>query len=172
MNSSDNSLLVNALPLSESIPKEPERLAPYLDSHLRRVANAVNGKESALYPLLETGCFKSYFTTGEPLKFRNVYRFNMDMVDENGGNLLPAMTYSFAHGITGISAPTLLVGTGTTTEATPRFIPIPFVPTGTVSTNPQEAIQLHATATNIVVTMGPDAPTLSQCYILFEYTKN
>lgn len=172
MNSSDNTLLVNALPLSESIPKEQERLAPFLDTHLRRIASAVNGKESAFYSLSEIGSFKSYFTTDDPLKFRNVYRFNMDMVDQNGGNLLPAMTYSFAHGITGISAPTLLIGTGTTTEATPRFIPIPWVPTGTASTSPTEFIQLHATATDIVITMGPDAPELSQCYVLFEYTKN
>lgn len=168
MNSSDNSLLVNALPISESIPQEPERLRTFFDTHLRRIASAVNAKEAADYQLKETGCFKLYFVTGEPLKFRNVYRYNMDIVDENGGNLTAGNTYTFAHGISGISAPTLLTGTGTTTDATPRFIPIPFVDSAVIGNQ----IQLHATSTDIVVTMGASAPTLSQCYVLFEYVKN
>lgn len=180
MNSSDNALIVNPLPISESVPSDSKQMQSFLDYQFRRIANSVNGKESALYLLQELGCFKSYFTSSDPLKFRNVYRFNMDVVAKQRAleppdptrNLLPATTYTFAHGITGINSPTLILGTGTTTEATPRFIPIPFVPTGTASTNPQESIQLHATGTNIVVTMGPDAPTLSQCYVLFEYTKN
>lgn len=170
MNSSDNNLLSNALPISETIPKDPEKLNSFLDMHLRRISNAVNGKESALHLLQEQASFKSYFTTSDPLKFRNVYRYLMDVVDENGGNLLPATSYSFPHGITGISAPTLLIGTGTDTAG--KYIPLPFVPTGTMTTNPQEAIQLHATSTDIVVTMGPDAVALTQCYVLFEYTKN
>jgi hypothetical protein len=167
MNSSDNNLLANALPISETIPRDPEKLNPFLDMHFRRISNAVNGKESALYLLQEQASFKSYFTTNDPLKFRNVYRFVMDVVDEQGGNLSPG-TYTFPHGITGISAPTFLSGTATTTEATPRYLPLPYVDATAVANQ----IQLHATSTNIVVIVGATAPTLSQCYVVFEYTKN
>lgn len=166
MNSSDNALIVNPLPISESVPNDPKQMQSFLDYQFRRIANSVNGKESALYLLQELGCFKSYFTTSDPLKFRNVYRFNMDVVGENGGvNLATNTTYSFPHGITGINTPTLLVGTGTDTDG--KFIPLPFV-----STSANQWIQLHATSTNIVVTMGSAAVPLSQCYVLFEYTKN
>lgn len=166
MNSSDNALIVNPLPISESVPNDPKEMKSYLDYQFRRIANSVNGKESALYLLQELGCFKSYFTTTDPLKFRNVYRFNMDMVAQNGNvNLAASGTYAFNHGITGINSPTLLIGTGLDTGG--KFVPLPFVSTTTTS-----VIQLHATSTQIVVTMGSTAVPLSKCYVLFEYTKN
>lgn len=169
MNSSDNALIVNPLPISENVPQDPADTQRFLSYYTRRVASTVNSKESALYSLQEIGTFKQIFTTGDPLKFRNIYRFCMDFVDQNGGNLTAVGSpYSFAHNITGIDTPTMLSGTGTTTEATPRFIPIPYVDASAIG----DQIQLHVTSTDIVVTMGATAPTLSQCYVLFEYTKN
>ncbi len=165
MNSSDNALLVDALPTSQYVPTEGVELNFWLDNSIKRISTAVNAKESALYPLREIGCFKSYFTTGTPFVYRNVYRFLVDVVDENGGNLVATTTYAIPHGITGITDPILL--SGTATDDTGRFLPIPFV-----STTATDNIQLHATATNIVVTMGATSPTLTQCYVLFEYTKN
>jgi hypothetical protein len=92
----------------------------------------------------------------------------MDIVSQNSGNLTAGNTYTFAHGISGINSPTLLFGSGTTTEATPRFLPLPYVDATAVANQ----IQLHVTSTNIILVMGASAPTLNQAYVTFEYTKN
>ena len=167
MNSSDNALIVNQLPLSEYVPEDPALLNEFLDRNTKRVASAVNSKPSALYTLQEIGSFKQYFTTSDPLNFRNVYRYTMDVINENGGvNLAAGSTNSFPHGITGINTPTLLSGTATDTGG--RFIPLPYADATAIG----DTVQIHATTTDIVVTLGATAAPLSQVYVTFEYTKN
>ena len=167
MNSNDQALLVNQLPVTEIIPSQPEQLGNFLDGYTTRVASSVNSKPSALYALQELGSFKRYFTVNDPQTFRNVYRFTMDVVNENGGvNLATGSTNTFAHGLTNINTPTLLFGTATDTGG--RFLPLPYADASAVG----DTVQLHATATDIVVTLGATAAPLSQCYVTFEFTKN
>src|SRR5271170_5837914 len=102
MNSNDLALINNALPISFDLEDTGEDLVATISLIYKRIANAVNGKESALYSLQEKGSLQSYFITLNPQQCRNVYRKCFDMVNLNGGVNIPAGgTVSFATNITG-----------------------------------------------------------------------
>lgn len=165
MNSSDNPLVSNQLPVSEYVPKDPEELTDFLDGHLKKVSQSVNSRESGLYLLQETASFKSLYVVNNPQKRRNVYRYCMDVVNQQGGNLVASTTYTFPHGITGMKDCVYIGGGATDTSG--RRKPIPFVTTVAAA-----QVEVHATTTNIVVALGSSAATLTQCFVVFEYTKD
>lgn len=91
MNSSDNPLNTNQLPISLDVNPEDKDFQNILLLYLRRVANAVNTKESGLFLLQENATFEQWYQTGNPQQNRNAYRITADLVMLNGGNI-PAGT--------------------------------------------------------------------------------
>lgn len=89
--SSNQSLNTNQLPISLDVNPEEKEFHSILLLYLRRVANAVNTKESGLFLLQENANFEQWFQTGNPQQNRNAYRITADLVALNGGNI-PAGT--------------------------------------------------------------------------------
>lgn len=91
--SSDQSLNTNQLPISLNInPNEPN-YEEILLLYLRRIANAVNTKQSGLHLLQETANFEQYFGT-TPQQNRNGYRTTFDLVALNGAPIPASATTS------------------------------------------------------------------------------
>lgn len=82
--SSDPATNTNQLPISLDVNPDEENFYPILLLYLRRVANAVNTKESGLFLLQETASFEQWFST-TPQTIRNGYRTTFDFVALNGG---------------------------------------------------------------------------------------
>ena len=87
MNSSDPSLNTNQLPISLDVNPEDKDFQNILLLYLRRVANAVNTKESGLFLLQENATFEQWYQIGNPQQNRNSYRITADLVMLNGGNI-------------------------------------------------------------------------------------
>ena len=85
--SSDPALNTNQLPISLDVNPEEKDFASTLLLYLRRIANAVNTKESGLYLLQENANFEQWFQTANPQQNRNAYRITADLVALNGGNI-------------------------------------------------------------------------------------
>jgi hypothetical protein len=169
--SSDKPLLANQLPISIDFPSpDKKEFLDILSLTYKRIADSVNTKEGGLYLLQELATFNQFFTLNNNRINRFVYRTTFDMVNLNGGPIGTGTTASFAHNITGVNTPTNIYGTATT--STGKFIPLPYVDVTTESSE----IQIYATSTNIVLVTGATidggANTLTQAYIIFEYTKN
>lgn len=169
--SSDNPLQTNQVPTSQEFPAPDHvNFIDTLSLSYKRLASAINTKENSLYLLQETASFNQYFTTNNPQQNRNVYRSVFDMVSLNGGAIGINTKASFAHNITGINSPTNLYGAATTSTA--NYISLPYISVKTES----DEIQIYATATDIVLVTGATIDggdnSLTQAYIVFEYTKN
>ena len=91
MNTSDNPLSSNQLPISLDVNPEETNYHSILLLYLRRIANAVNTKESGLFLLQENANFEQWYQIGNPQQNRNAYRITSDLVNLNGGNI-PAGT--------------------------------------------------------------------------------
>lgn len=89
MNSSDNSLNTNQLPVSLDVNPDDKEFGNILLLYLRRVANAVNTKESGLFLLQENATFEQWYQTNNPQQNRNSYRITADLVFLNGGVAIP-----------------------------------------------------------------------------------
>ncbi len=85
--SSDSSLNTNQLPISLDVNPDDKDFQNILLLYLRRVANAVNTKESGLFLLQENASFEQWFQLGNPQQNRNGYRITADLVSLHGGNI-------------------------------------------------------------------------------------
>jgi hypothetical protein len=85
--SSDRSLNTNQLPISLDVDPQDKEFQNILLLYLRRVANAVNTKESGLFLLQENASFEQWYQIGNPQQNRNGYRITADLVALNGGNI-------------------------------------------------------------------------------------
>ncbi len=88
--SSNQSLNTNQLPISVDINPEEPNFDANLLLYVRRIANAVNTKESGLFLLQENASFEQWFGSS-PQQNRNGYRITFDLVALNGG-AIPAGT--------------------------------------------------------------------------------
>ena len=102
--SSDNSQITNQLPQTVNLPSldNGREFVGYLERQLRNISNTVNGKSGGLNTLNETITGDQYYTTGDPQKFRNVFRKTFDLVEINGGNIPPGALAPVSHNITSI----------------------------------------------------------------------
>src|ERR1700733_458298 len=98
--SSDNPLNTNQLPISLDVNPEDKDFDSILLLYLRRVANAVNTKESGLFLLQENASFEQWFQTANPGQNRNAYRVTIDLVALNGGNIPTGSTSLVLSGTT------------------------------------------------------------------------
>jgi hypothetical protein len=163
---SDSPSQINQLPVSVEFPRTYEEFIPIITLLYKRISASVNAKEGSLFSLEEQGNFQQFFTTGSPFTFRNVYRKTFDMVNLNGGNIAAGATFTTPHNVSSINAATHIYGTATTSEATPKYVPIPYV----TSTGANQ-IQIYATSTNLVLINGTTT-ALTQAYIVLEVVKN
>lgn len=85
--SSNQPLNTNQLPVSLDVDPNDKDFENILLLYLRRVANAVNTKQSGLFLLQETASFEQYYQIGNPQQTRNGYRITVDLVFLNGGNI-------------------------------------------------------------------------------------
>jgi hypothetical protein len=85
--SSNQPLNTNQLPVSLDVDPNDKDFVNILLLYLRRVANAVNTKESGLFLLQETANFEQYYQIANPQQTRNAYRITVDLVLINGGNI-------------------------------------------------------------------------------------
>lgn len=85
--SSNQPLNTNQLPVSLDVNPEDKDFQNILLLYLRRVANAVNTKESGLRLLQETANFQQWFQSGNPQQNRSGYLITVDFVALNGGNI-------------------------------------------------------------------------------------
>lgn len=85
--SSNQSLNTNQLPISLDVDPSDKNFQNILLLYLRRVANAVNTKESGLFLLQENANFEQWYQIGNPQQNRNAYRITADLVMLNGGNI-------------------------------------------------------------------------------------
>jgi hypothetical protein len=85
--SSDNALNTNQLPISLDVNPDERDFQSTLILYLRRIANAVNTKESGLFLLQENAPFEQWYQIANPDQNRSAYRITVDLVFLNGGNI-------------------------------------------------------------------------------------
>jgi len=95
--SSNQPLVTTQLPISIDFPPEFDEFHETITDVYKRIVSAVNTKQDGYYLSQETGNFQRYFITTNPLGFRQGYRFVIDVVDFNGGNIAAGQTVNVTH---------------------------------------------------------------------------
>jgi len=164
--SSNNPLNTNQLPVSLDVNPEEKDFQNILLLYLRRVANAVNTKQSGLFLLQENANFEQWFQTGNPQQNRNAYRVTADLVALNGGNI-PIGSTSLV--LTSSTQPTNIMG---------YLYPVQgfggAVDTGGTSyflNDPQIYVR-YINSTNTITIQNNSGNALTWCVWVMEYLKN
>lgn len=105
--SSDNALNTNQLPVSLDVNPDERDFQSTLILYLRRIANAVNTKESGLFLLQENAPFEQWYQIANPDQNRNAYRITVDLVLLNAGNIPAGVTNLV---LTGATQPMVING--------------------------------------------------------------
>lgn len=161
--SSDEPLVSNQLRLSVDFPEvsTPEFI-PILDDMYKRIADAVNTKEGALYIPIEDATFQLYFSA-DPQRLRNVYRKTIDF-----GALPNTATKSVPHGIAFTTEFTTTRIYGSATDPVNlSYLPLPYA-----SPTPANNIELNVDGTNVNITTGSDRTLYTRTTVVIEYLKN
>jgi hypothetical protein len=128
-----------------------------------QTALCVNGRVIAIFPLNEIISGKSYYTVGNPQKFRSVYRkcFNIT----NSVPLAPGATSTTAHGIANIVEFPLIQADCVTNVPDYRVIPY------ASATDVTKQIEILIDNTNIYIINGANSPTLNKISVVLETLK-
>lgn len=163
--SSDPSLNTNQLPISLDVNQDDPDYQSILLLYLRRVANAVNTKESGLFLLQEVANFEQWFGA-TPQQNRNSYRTTLDLVALNGGAPIGA-TFSFV--LTSTSQPPIPIGYkypvqgfggALDTAGTSYFL------------NDPQVFVRYVASTNTITITNTTGNTLTWAVFVMEYLKN
>ena len=154
--SSDQPLLINQLPISIDLPKDPEKFHETSELFMKRVSNVVNTKAGGLYSQQEFSNSELYQLVSSTTS-SNVYRKCFNLTQLNGGNIGAAVTVVFPHNITGLLFGTLIYAGCTAT--TGELFSVMGHPT------------IYLDAVNINFT-NPTALILSNVFAVCEYLKN
>lgn len=164
--SSDNPLSTNQLPISLDVDPEDRDFQNILLLYLRRVANAVNTKESGLFLLQENASFGQWFQIGSPGQNRSAYRITADLVSLNGGNI-PVGTTSIVLSsstqpinITGYLFPVQGFGGAIDTTGISYFL------------NDPNIYVRYNNSTNTIIIQNNSGNALTWCVWVQEYLKN
>lgn len=164
--SSDNPLNTNQLPISLDVnPKEPG-FEGILLLYLRRVANAVNTKESGLFLLQENANFEQWYQIGNPQQNRNAYRITVDLVNLNGGNIptgstsLVLSSSTQPMNINGYLYPVQGFGGAVDTGGLSYFL------------NDPSIYVRYQNSTNTIIIQNNSGNALTWCVWVMEYLKN
>jgi hypothetical protein len=164
--SSNQPLNTNQLPISLDVNPEDKGFQDILLLYLRRVAQAVNTKESGLFLLQETANFEQWYQTANPQQNRNGYRTTADLVLLNGGNI-PTGTTSLVlssstqpQNITGYLYPVQGFGGAVDTTGLSYFL------------NDPSIYVRYQNSTNTIVIQNNSGNALTWCVWVMEYLKN
>ncbi len=164
--SSNQSLNTNQLPISLDVNPEEKEFQSILLLYLRRIANAVNTKESGLFLLQENANFEQWFQTGNPQQNRNAYRTTVDLVALNAGNI-PNGTTNIV--LTSSTQPPIIQG---------YLYPVQgfggAVDTGGLSyfLNDPDIYVRYQASTNTIIIQNNTGNALTWCVWVMEYLKN
>lgn len=169
--SSDNSLNTNQLPISLDVDSKDENFDDIMLIYLRRVANAMNTKESGLYLLQENASFEQWFQSTTPTSVnsqqnRNGYRLTFDLVLLNAGNIptgttsLTLTTSTQPKIINGYLYPVQGFGGAKDTTGLSYFL-----------NDPQIYVRYNS-STNTIIIQNNTANALTWCVWVMEYLKN
>ena len=164
--SSDNSLNTNQLPISLDVDPEDKEFGNTILLYLRRVANAVNTKEGALFLLQETANFEQWYQIGNPGQNRNAYRLTVDLVLLNGGNIPTGSTSLVLSSstqpmiINGYLYPVQGFGGAVDTSGLSYFL-----------NDPSIYIRYNSSTNTIIIQNNSDN-ALTWCVFVMEYLKN
>lgn len=166
MFSSDVPLNTNQLPISLDVNPEDRDFENILLLYLRRMANAVNTKESGLFLLQENANFEQWYQIGNPQQNRNAYRITADLVNLNGGNI-PAGTTNIVlssstqpQNIMGYLYPVQGFGGALDTIGLSYFL------------NDPDIFVRYQNSTNTIIIQNNTGNALTWCTWVMEYLKN
>lgn len=164
--SSNIPLNTNQLPISLDVNPEDKDFENILMLYLRRVANAVNTKESGLFLLQENASFEQWYQIANPQQNRNGYRITADLVLLNGGNI-PAGSTSLVlssstqpMNIMGYLYPVQGFGGAKDTTGLSYFL------------NDPDIYVRYNSSTNTIVIQNNSGNALTWCVWVMEYLKN
>lgn len=164
--SSDNALNTNQLPVSLDVNPGDKDFENILLLYLRRVANAVNTKESGLFLLQENAPFEQWFQNGNPQQNRNAYRITADLVALNGGNIPTGSTSLVLSSstqpmlINGYLYPVQGFGGAKDTGGLSYFL------------NDPSIFVRYQSSTNTIIIQNNSGNALTWCVWVMEYLKN
>lgn len=164
--SSDIPLNTNQLPISLDVNPQENGFQDILLLYLRRVANAVNTKESGLFLLQENANFEQWYQIGNPGQNRNAYRTTVDLVFLNGGNIpvgstsLVLSTTTQPPLITGYLYPVQGFGGAVDTGGLSYFL------------NDPSIYVRYQNSTNTIIIQNNSGNALTWCEFVLEYLKN
>jgi hypothetical protein len=164
--SSNLSLNTNQLPISLDVNPEDKEFASILLLYLRRVANAVNTKESGLFLLQENANFEQWFQNGNPQQNRNAYRITADLVALHGGNIptgatsIVLTTTTQPMVINGYMFPVQGFGGAIDTTGLSYFL------------NDPDIYVRYNSSTNTIIIQNNSGSALTWCVYVLEYLKN
>ncbi len=164
--SSDNALNTNQLPVSLDVNPQENGFQDILLLYLRRVANAVNTKESGLFLLQENAAFEQWYQTANPQQNRNAYRITVDLVLLNGGNIpagatsLVLSTSTQPMKINGYLYPVQGFGGAVDTGGLSYFL------------NDPSIYVRYQNSTNTIIIQNNSGNALTWCVFVMEYLKN
>lgn len=164
--SSNESLNTNQLPISLDVNPEDKDFENILLLYLRRVANAVNTKESGLFLLQENGNFEQWYQIANPQQNRNGYRITTDLVLLNGGNIPVGTTNIVLSSstqpmkINGYLYPVQGFGGAIDTSGLSYFL------------NDPDIYVRYNNSTNTIIIQNNSGNALTWCVWVMEYLKN
>lgn len=164
--SSDIPLNTNQLPISLDVNPEDREFQSILLLYLRRVANAVNTKESGLFLLQENANFEQWYQIANPQQNRNAYRITADLVLLNGGNIPVGSTSLVLSSstqpmkINGYLYPVQGFGGAIDTAGLSYFL------------NDPDIYVRYNSSTNTIIIQNNSGNALTWCVWVMEYLKN
>jgi hypothetical protein len=173
--SSDPALNTNQLPVSLDINSDEEGYDNILQLYLRRIANAVNSKESGLFLLQENAPFEQWFNEVTEVSstqqyLRNAYRLTVDLVLLNGAPIatqapntplsLVLTTSTIPIAIVGYMFPVQGFGGALDSAGISYFI------------NDPDVYVRYVSATNTFLVYNTTGNNLTWCVYVIEYLKN
>lgn len=164
--SSNQALNTNQLPVSLDVNPGDKEFGSILLLYLRRVANAVNTKESGLFLLQENASFEQWYQTGNPQQNRNGYRITADLVSLKGGNIpigstsLVLSSSTQPQNISGYLYPVQGFGGAVDTTGLSYFL------------NDPNIYVRYQGSTNTIVIQNNSGNALTWCVYVLEYLKN
>jgi hypothetical protein len=164
--SSNQPLNTNQLPVSLDVNPEDKEFQNILLLYLRRVANAVNTKESGLFLLQENANFEQWYQVGNPQQNRNAYRITTDLVLLNGGNIPTGSTSIVLSSstqpmiINGYLYPVQGFGGAVDTSSLSYFL------------NDPDIYVRYNNSTNTIIIQNNSGKALMWCVWVMEYLKN
>lgn len=154
------------LPTSRKFPSDAAQLQPELTKMYVDVATNVNARVIGLFDQIQVVNGERWYNLTETLKRRQGYRKVITF-----GALSKNNTYTFVHGVTGLTQITTLWGNAVATATIApitRYIGLPYV-------HHQDAnhqIEIYVTDTLLYIILGTQAYDLVSGSVVIEYLKN